>query len=147
MNVDINGFLQMFEEREIYLKKLKAESYETNTDTFIGRYGSIIDGMLAELAGSDKPDEDMDGISSDIATKVKSQYEKRGRIKMDVGMDLNFMLIYYFFPYLLDKKDETADRFAQIFRDRWNKVMGCNISYAPREDIAAGFKKKLFGFF
>ncbi len=62
-------------------------------------------------------------------------------------MDLNFMMVYYVFPYLLKAKDRGGEETAAVLRDKWNETFASNISYTTYEDLYNGFKKKLFGFF
>ena len=150
MNCDIEAMLELFEDREAYLRKLKKETYESNTEAFEGKYGTYMDNLIESVDKSDDRTATADSLALELASAVKDKYSKRGRIKSTLLMDLNFMMIYYFFPYLLKIAGEHADTaslIAETVKKRWNEILGCNISYAPYEEIAAGFKKKLFGYF
>ncbi len=146
----MDGFARFMEERDIYLRKLKQTVYEENMNTFKERYAGCMDEVLSILESSTDAQAEAVKISDELAERIRDDYQKKGKIRADLMMDLNFMMIYYVFPYLLgikDEREQTANMFAATLKDEWNKTLGCNISYAPYEEIAAGFKKKLFGFF
>lgn len=143
-----SSIYELFRERDIYLKKLKQANYEENYEIFRNRYGGLITDAINAM-----PEEDEEALKAamsetagDMAASILSEYGKRNKVSPNTLMDLNFMMIYYIFPFLL-KSGEKGESFAAVLKDKWNETLGCNISYAPYEEIMAGFRKKLFGFF
>ncbi len=147
MEQSIDRLLGLFEEKDGYLRKLNKDVYEANTESFKEVYGKYVDDLLTRIGGSTDAAKEEETVAASFAGKVWDIYSKNGKMKMNLLMDLNFIMIYYIFPYLLKSGDENASHFAQTLKNKWNEVMGSNISYAPYEEIAEGFKKKLFGFF
>lgn len=150
MTYNTERLTDMFEDRHIYLKKLKQVTYESYTEEFANKYGVQIDDMLKSVTESEDSATSAKEVAGDFAKKTFYRYAKKGKIGGSLMMDLNFMMVYYLFPYLIKQRGVlTGDyqSFAEVLKDRWNEVMGCNISYAPYEELYAGFKKKLFGFF
>ena len=137
----MDNIIDFFEDRYVFLRKLKQQTYEENTRAFEEKFGSILDDMLTRSA------DEADKISREFASGVFEHFAKKGKIKGDVLMDLNFCMVYYVFPYLLKNKDKGGEEFAAVLKDKWNETMGSNISYTTYEDLYSGFKKKLFGFF
>lgn len=150
MDYNTDRLTDLFEDRHIYLKKLKQVTYESYTEEFAQTYGPQLDAIIKFVADSEDADAAAKEVAGDFANKTFERYAKKGRIGGNLMMDLNFMMIYYMFPYLIKQRGvltETAEGFAKVLKDKWNEVMGTNISYAPYEELYAGFKKRLFGFF
>lgn len=150
MTYNTERLTDMFEDRFIYLKKLKQVTYESYTEEFGQKFGPQIDAMIKFVADSEDAGAAAEEAAGDFAKKTFERYAKKGKIGANLMMDLNFMMIYYMFPYLIKQRGvltDTAESLAETLKVKWNKVMGCNISYAPYEELYAGFKKKLFGFF
>ncbi len=138
---------ELFDEREGYLRKLKKESYEINTQRFDTDYGPALRALLESAGASGDTAGSYVSEALDFSRKIYDKYEKKGKINSILLMDLNFMMVYYVFPYLLKNKDKGGEEFAAVLKDKWNETMGSNISYTTYEDLYSGFKKKLFGFF
>ncbi len=136
MAFDFDRLADFFELRGPLLKGLKQTTYEIRTDEFAEKFGREIDGLMQEGESG----------AEGFARKVRDKYEKRGKIPGNTQMDLNLMMVYYVFPYLL-KKGEDGQKFADVLKDKWNGVMGSNVSYTTYEELYAGFKKRLFGMF
>ena len=147
MAYNTDRLLNVFEERYKYLKKLKQVTYEANTAEFATEYGPVIDEAIEVISGSEDSAKECAEFSVQLAQGVFDAYSKKGKITPTLLMDLNFIMIYYVFPYLLKKQGKAADELAPILKDKWNEILGCNISYTTYEDLYAGFKKRLFGFF
>ncbi len=138
----MDKLIGFFEDRQIFLRKLKQQTYEANFGAFEDKYGSVLDDMLTGSAAGDA-----DKIGAEFATGVFDHFAKKGKIPSILMMDLNFCMVYYIFPYLLKNKDKGGEAFAEVLKDKWNGAMGSNISYTTYEELLAGFKKKLFGMF
>ncbi len=138
---------ELFEIRDLYLKKLKQTTYEANTERFKSEFGPAIDGILRSASETEDAKGAYESVAVDFSRRVFDKYEKRGKIAPTVMMDINFCMIYYVFPYLLKSGIAGAEDFAKILKDKWNETLHCNISYTTYEELYAGFKKKLFGFF
>ncbi len=142
-----SGIYDLFRDRDMYLRKLKQTTYEENYEIFRDRYGSLItDAVNAAPDDADEGRSAMEETATDLAENILNEYGKKNKISPNTLLDLNFIMIYYIFPYLL-KSGEKGERFASVLKDKWNETLHCNISYAPYEEIYAGFKKKLLGLF
>ena len=150
MAYNIDRLLGLFEDRDVYLKRLNKKTYESNMQEFRSMYGPEIDGVLQFVSGSEDIKSAAESVAEDFSRKAFDKYQKRGKIGGTLMMDINFMMVYYVFPYLIGQKGEdtqAAAVTAEVLKDKWNEILGCNISYASYEDLYAGFRKKLFGFF
>lgn len=137
----------LFDKKDIYLRKLNKVTYEANMRTFENEYGPAMDALMA--VGSEGQDAAgaYESVALDFSRRVYDRYEKKGKIGSILLMDLNFMMVYYVFPYLLKNKDKGGEELAGVLKDKWNGTFGSSISYTTYEDLYNGFKKKLFGFF
>ncbi len=137
----------LFDKKDIYLRKLNKASYEANMKSFEEEYGPAMDALMAVGAEGQDAAGAYESVAVDFSRKVYEKFEKKGKIGSILLMDLNFMMIYYVFPYLLKNKDRGGEELASVLKGRWNETFGSNISYTTYEEIYNGFKKKLFGFF
>ncbi len=137
----------LFDKKEIYLRKLNKASYEANMKTFENEYGQVIDSLLASATEGEDASKAGESAAAGFSRAVYDKFEKKGKIGSILLMDLNFMMVYYVFPYLLKNKDKGGEEFAGVLKDKWNETFGSNISYTTYEELYQGFKKKLFGFF
>ena len=136
MAYNLDRLAAFFDDRGPLLKGLKQTTYEIRTAEFADKFGAEVQGLMSE---GESGAESFAGI-------VRDKYTKRGKIPANTMMDLNLMMVYYVFPSLL-KKGEEGQSFAAVLKDKWNGVLGCNISYTTYEELHAGFKKRLFGMF
>ena len=102
--------------------------------------------MISIVAESEDKKAAADSIAECFVTQVFDAYSKNGKVKSRLQMDLNYMMIYYFFPVLLLREDENKTLICDAVRDKWNEVFHTTINYADYETIKAGFKRKIFGF-
>lgn len=142
-----NGIIEIFEERDRYLKRLNQSTYEENYRHFRDRYGHMLNEALEALKDDEDISKAMDETAVSLSELVWERYSKNGRMKNAVSMDINFVMIYYIFPYLLEQTQCGGPEFAERLRLKWNEIHKCNISYAPYDEIYRGFKKRLFGYF
>lgn len=136
----------MMEDKLVALSGLKKERYESNVEVFGEKHASYFDEMISIVAESEDKKAAADSIAECFVTQVFDAYSKNGKVKSRLQMDLNYMMIYYFFPVLLLREDENKTLICDAVRDKWNEVFHTTINYADYEIIKAGFKRKIFGF-
>lgn len=138
----------IFSEKDQLLKKLKKPLYESNMEYFIETYGHFITEMTDIVKDAEDKETAAGEMAANFASQVKEAYSgKNGKLNMRIGMDLNFVMIYYVFPALLKTQDENATLIADALKDKWNETMGCGIGYADYDTILSGFRTKIFGMF
>ena len=75
-------------------------------------------------------------------------FEKRGKIKGNVQMDLNFFMIYYVFPAILMTQSDDAKLMADTLCETWGKSFkDAKIGYTDYDKLYESFKEKIFGIF
>lgn len=136
----------MMEDKLVALSGLKKERYESNVEVFGEKHAAYFDEMLGIVAESDDKEAAAAAIAECFVTQVFDAYSKNGKVKSRLQMDLNYMMIYYFFPVMLLKEDENRTLICDAVRDKWNEVFRTTINYADYETIKSGFKRKIFGF-
>ena len=87
-------------------------------------------------------------ISKVFIAAVKERFEKKGKIKGYIQMDLNFFMIYYVFPAILMTQHEEAKLIADTLCEDWgNSFKDSKIGYTDYDTIYNSFKEKIFGLF
>jgi len=141
----LDNVLSMFDDRKALVGKIKKAAYETNMPIYCEKYADLYKEMLGYLSDRDDKAVAAKEIADIFCQRVYDGHAKNGRVKSGLILDLNFMMVYYFFPGLLLTGDENAATLADAIRDKWNETFGCTISYGTYDFIMEGFKKKLFG--
>ena len=138
---------ELFEDKEIMMRKLKKKTYEQNMGTFREKKESILISLLKEIEESQNPQEKAKEIGIDFCNQVKEAFQnKRGRISGNTQIDLNYFMIYYIFPAILLTEYESKKILCDAIKDTWAKTFKeSNIGYTTYEEIYEGFRIKIFG--
>lgn len=128
------------------MKKLKKTSYEVNMKTFREVHGHYFEEMTQYVEKS----KDREAAAAEVAQvfidAVTKRFSVKGKIRSRTQADLNFFMIYYFFPALLLTENEARDLVARSIRDKWaSSFKESNINYADYDKIYSGFREKIFG--
>lgn len=137
----------MFIDYESRMKGLKKPTYEKNMEKFRAEYGPMINEMLICMASDPNQEQVAADIGKQLADKVFSLYEKRGKISNARKTDLSFYMIVYVFPAILLTQDNKAKLLCDKIRDTWNEKFNTQIDYTDYDTIYSGFRDKLFGIF
>ena len=87
-------------------------------------------------------------LSNSFVNAVKQIYEKRGKIRGSLQMDLNFFMIYYVFPSILMTQSDDAKLMADTLCETWgNSFKDSKIGYTDYDTLYESFKEKIFGIF
>lgn len=130
------------------MKKLKKTSYETNMKTFRESYGHYFTEMTQYVEKSEDKEAAAEEIAHIFIDAVIGKFSVKGKIRSRTQADLNFFMIYYFFPALLLTESETRDLVARSVRDKWaSSFKESNINYTDYDKIYGGFREKIFGIF
>ena len=137
----------VFEDMAVMLKGLKKKNYETNMKAFREKNNEFFFQMMDQLK-TEKKEVVAKHISNSFVAAVKQIFEKRGRIRGKVQMDLNFFMIYYVFPALLMTQSEDAKLMADTLCETWgNSFKDSKIGYTDYDTLYESFKEKIFGIF
>ena len=137
----------MFEDMALMLKNLKKKNYETNMKAFREKNNEFFFEMIDQLKFENK-EAIARHISNSFVAAVKQKFEKRGKIKGKVQMDLNFFMIYYVFPAILMTQSEDAKLMADTLCETWgNSFKESKIGYTDYDPLYESFKEKIFGIF
>jgi len=95
---------------------------------------------LADLVNA----EDVSATAEAFCQDVENSFKKFGKVRGGDLMNLNYFMIYYIFPALLDT-EENGKELCDTINDVWNKHFGANISYTDYDSLMEGFRTKIFG--
>jgi len=132
----------IFENQYIMMRKLNKALYEQRMNQFRDDYGSLINDLLSEVKESeDAPTR----VGSTAVDQIFASYEKRGKIKKTLQMELELFMIYFLFPAILLTQDSHATVLCDCIRDSWNTKFSKNINYTDYQTMYDGFVTKIFG--
>ena len=138
----------MFADMAPMLKGLKKQKYEANMKVFREKNNEFFFQMMDQLKCVEKKDVVAKHLSNSFVNAVKQIYEKRGKIKGSLQMDLNFFMIYYVFPAILMTQYDDAKLMADTLCETWgNSFKDAKIGYTDYETLHESFKEKIFGIF
>jgi hypothetical protein len=120
-----------------YLSKVhtKAE-YEKNMEMFKNMRAKHLEGFYEA--------EDLEQAAKDFCQNCSDAFKKFGKVRGGDLMNMNYFMIYYIFPTILEKGEEGI-RICDTLRDVWNQHFKCNIRYADYATLMEGFQTRIFG--
>ena len=137
----------MFEDMAPMLKGLKKKNYETNMKAFREKNNEFFFQLMDQLKAGNK-EIIAQHLSNSFVSAVKQIFEKRGKIKGNVQMDLNFFMIYYVFPAILMTQSDDAKLMADTLCETWGKSFkDAKIGYTDYDKLYESSKEKIFGIF
>lgn len=137
----------MFDHMGPMLKKVKKKQYEENMKVFRSEYGHYFFEMT-DYMKTEKKEVVAKEIAKVFVTAVKQKFEKKGKIKGYVQMDMNFFMIYYVFPAILMTQHEDAKLIADTLCETWGETfVDSRIGYTDYDSIHDSFQEKIFGLF
>ena len=135
----------IFENMAPMLKGLKKKNYEVNMKVFREKNNEFFFGMVEQLNFENK-EVVAQHISNSFVSAVKQLFEKNGKIKGKMQMDLNFFMIYYVFPSILMTQNDNAKLLADTLCETWGKSFkDSKIGYTDYDTLYQSFKEKIFG--
>lgn len=138
----------MFDGMQAMIKKLKKASYETNMKEFRRRHGETIREMTDHIDAGEDKDRAAGEAADALIASVRSAFEKNGKIRGTVQVDLNFFMIYYVFPAILLTEHEEAKRLADVLCAKWGSAFkNSKIGYTDYTSLHKSFREKIFGIF
>lgn len=144
----LQGIEEIFENKEEMLKHLKKKSFEKNTQEFLAKHGHYFAEMAAYIAQSDEKAKVAEELGECIVEAVKHKFEnKRGKIDGRTQIDLNFFMIYYVFPSILNAGEDgtiIADGICNVWKKSFKDG---NIEYTDYDTLYNSFREKIFGIF
>lgn len=137
----------IFSDMDSMLKGLKKKTYEANMKAFREKNNEFFFQLMDQLKIGNK-EVIAQHLSNSFVAAVKQLFEKRGKIKGRVQMDLNFFMIYYVFPAMLMTQSEDARLMADTLCETWgNSFKDAKIGYTDYDKLHESFKEKIFGIF
>ena len=137
----------VFEDMAPMLKGLKKKNYEANMKAFREKNNEFFFGMVEQLNFENK-EAVAKHLSNSFVNAVKQIFEKRGKIKGRLQMDLNFFMIYYVFPAILMTQSDDAKLMADTLCETWgSSFKDSKIGYTEYDKLYESFKEKIFGIF
>ena len=137
----------VFENMAPMLKGLKKKTYEANMKAFREKNNEFFFSMMDQLKFGNK-EVIAQHLSNSFVAAVKQIFEKRGKIKGNLQMDLNFFMIYYVFPAILMTQSDDAKLLADTLCETWgNSFKDSKIGYTEYDKLYESFKEKIFGIF
>ena len=143
----LEGIEAIFDDMKLYLKKPKKKQYEENMKNFRQKYNHYFFEMT-DYMKAEKKEVMAKEIALVFVNSVKERFEKNGKIKGYIQIDLNFFMIYYVFPAILLTAHEDAVLIADTLCEIWgNTFKESKIGYADYDTLYNSFKEKIFGLF
>ena len=137
----------IFENMAPMLKGLKKKNYEANMKAFREKNNDFFFSMMDQLKVGNK-EVIAKHLSNSFVAAVKQIFEKKGKIKGSLQMDLNFFMIYYVFPAILMTQSDDAKLMADTLCETWgNSFKDSKIGYTDYDKLYESFKEKIFGLF
>lgn len=127
--------IKIFEDVAYLSKVHSKKQYESSMDMFKIERMEYLNPFLET--------EDLEGAAKDFCQQVTEEFKKFGKVRAAELMNLNYFMIYFVFPSLLEKEDGV--RICDIIRDVWNQHFKANINYTDYETLKAGFQTRIFG--
>lgn len=138
----------IFDNKEAMLKKIKKKNYETRMKEFQEQYGHFFTEMTDYMESKEDKAEAAAEIADAFISDVQNRFQKKGKIGGRTQVDMNFFMIYFFFPALLLTKHEDAKTVADAVCKKWGKTFkDSNIGYTTYEKLNDSFRNKIFGIF
>ena len=135
----------VFENMAPMLKGLKKKTYEANMKAFREKNNEFFFSLMDQLKIGNK-EVIAQHLSNSFVAAVKQIFEKRGKIKGNLQMDLNFFMIYYVFPAILMTQSDDAKLLADTLCETWgNSFKDSKIGYTEYDKLYDSFKEKIFG--
>ena len=139
---------QIFDNMDNMIRKLSKKSYEAHMDHFRREHGHYFYEMTYYVEESEDRDKAARELADDFTGKVRGAFEKNGKIKGTLQVDLNFFMVYYVFPAILLTKYECAELICQSLCDSWEKTFpGNKIGYTDYDKLYNAIREKIFGIF
>ena len=137
----------IFSDMAPMLKGLKKQTYEANMKIFREKNNEFFFQLMDQLKAGNK-EVIAQHLSNSFVSAVKQIFEKKGKIKGNVQMDLNFFMIYYVFPSILMTQSDDAKLMADTLCETWGKSFkDAKIGYTDYDKLYESFKEKIFGIF
>ena len=137
----------IFSNMDSMLKGLKKKTYEANMKAFREENNEFFFQLMDQLKVGNK-EVIAQHLSNSFVAAVKQLFEKGGKIKGRVQMDLNFFMIYYVFPSMLMTQSDDAKLMADTLCETWgNSFKDAKIGYTVYDKLLESFKEKIFGIF
>ncbi len=137
----------IFENMAPMLKGLKKKTYEANMKSFREKNNEFFFSLMDQLKAGNK-EVIAQHLSNSFVAAVKQIFEKNGKIKGNLQMDLNFFMIYYVFPSILMTQSDDAKLMADTLCETWGKSFkDSKIGYTDYDKLYESFKEKIFGIF
>ena len=137
----------IFSDMAPMLKGLKKQTYEANMKIFREKNNEFFFQLMDQLKVGNK-EVIAQHLSNSFVVAVKQIFEKKGKIKGNVQMDLNFFMIYYVFPSILMTQSDDAKLLADTLCETWGKSFkDAKIGYTDYDKLYESFKEKIFGIF
>ena len=137
----------IFSNMDSMLKGLKKKTYEANMKAFREENNEFFFQLMDQLKVGNK-EVIAQHLSNSFVAAVKQLFEKGGKIKGRVQMDLNFFMIYYVFPSMLMTQSDDAKLMADTLCETWgNSFKDAKIGYTDYDKLLESFKEKIFGIF
>ena len=141
---------KIFADMKPMMKKLKKASYKVNMEAFIENHGHYFREMTEYTENASDKETAAKELAVDFTDKVYDAYvsPKKGKIDSAVQTDLNFFMIYYVFPAILECRNSYYKPLVKAIEKTWSKTFkSSKIKAATFETINSGFHKKILGLF
>ncbi len=133
MNYDVN---KIFDEYVMLSNVHTKKDYES----YYNNFGEHKYTALQNLVKAS----DVSAEAEKLCDEVAETFKKFRKIRTRDLMNLNYYMIYYVFPTILECEENGKD-ICDTIRDVWNSKFKSKINYTDYETLHSGFQTKIFG--
>ena len=132
---------ELFKDHQLYIKVKTKKDYKAYFEKFNNENGQCLTDIFSDIdSGKEVTD-----VAKEFAQDVFDTFAKKNKIRQGKIVPMNYHMIYYIFPTILQKREEDGTVICDAIRDAWNEKCKCNIDYADYETLEGAFVTKFFG--
>lgn len=144
----LDGVINIFEDMNLMMGKLKKKSYENNMNKFRNDFGHYFDEMISYVSEATDKQQAAAEVAECFCNQAAEKFKnKRGKVPGRKQIDINLFMIFYVFPAIKLITHDDTTLICDTLCQKWNETFKSSISYSEYNKIYESFNEKLFGFF
>lgn len=138
-------FPKMLLAHEDAMRAVKRTLYEGAFKQYYETYVPLFETISKEYLECENKEAYLAQICDEFALKASEKLNTTKKNKREMAQfDMNFMMVTYVFPAIMEYKDEMSEPLAKTLQGKWNQTFAkTKIEISTYQDIKGGFKTKL----
>lgn len=144
-----DNVIKIFKDVTIKVKRLKKEQYVMYFDEFKNNNVDFFEDLANQLENNADKENEAKAIGENFAISVQDVFKNdKDKIPGTLQTDLNFFMIYYVFPLILQIDSSSNKLLLNNIVASWRKQFkDSDISYTTYDILCKNFRAKIFGIF